>query len=108
MLNVMELLRPIVGIPEGLVSSGARGEYNIQQGNVELFDAESRAFRMLRGVDTEEQGIKTYGGNYSPQAYLETLDFIINEIGKQSGFGHRALTCKVIKHNKLSVTLVES
>lgn len=81
MLNVMDRLTPIVGIPAML------GERN----KVTALGGYSKMFALIPGLKDEMEW-KYFGGGYSPDAYIKHMDYILNNISQHCGLGHRALS----------------
>lgn len=85
MLNVMELLRPIVGIPQALLGSDNRNEKKFTVSSVH------RMFAYIPGM-SEIMDWKYFGGTFDPTPYLNALDVQLNLVSIHSGLGHRFLS----------------
>ena len=91
MLNSMELLRPIVGIPSKLVGNTVRDQ--AKKANSPIFMSEySRLFAVIPGLEEELSSWQYFGGTYSPTSYIETLNVILDLVSKKTGLGARYLS----------------
>jgi len=89
MINTMDLLRPIVAVPQSLTDDTPRDE----NGNeIVVLSGTSRLFSKIQGVTEGENKIDYFGGNFNPEPYIKALNLVLNEISKQVGLGHRYLT----------------
>lgn len=86
MMNVMELQRPVVGIPSDLVGNEARESNK----DMALMSEVHRIFARVFGVEGDKW--EYFGGEYDPEPYLKLLNFLLHSISQQSGLGHRYLT----------------
>lgn len=91
MMNAMELLRPIVGIPGKLVGSTLRAE--AKNAKSPIFMSEySRIFAVVPGLGEELTDWKYFGGTFDPKPYIETMNVILDLVSKKTGLGARYLS----------------
>lgn len=91
MMNSMQLLRPVVGIPSKLVGSTVRDQ--AKKANSPIFMSEySRLFAVIPGLEGELSNWQYFGGTYSPSSYIETLNVILDLVSKKTGLGARYLS----------------
>ncbi|MFV0395337.1 MAG: hypothetical protein ACK5LC_13240, partial [Coprobacillaceae bacterium] len=86
MMNSMELLRPVVGIPSGLTTASGRGNEDIR-----TISKYNRMFAVIPGLD-ELKDWQYFGGTYDPAPYINTLNAQLSDVSLQCGFGRRYLS----------------
>lgn len=91
MLDVMQRLAPIVAIPHELKDLSNRDSAQGKTNDVPfVLDKQSRLFSYIPGLtDTE---MKYFGGGFDPTAYINALDFVLNNVSVHCGLGHKALS----------------
>lgn len=87
MINAMELLRPIVAIPQSLASSSERNN-----DDVAMISNYHRVFAIIPGMDASETDWKYFGGNFNPNGYIEALNNQLSDVSIQCGFGRKYLS----------------
>lgn len=87
MHDVMERLKPIVGIPSGLMEESMRSDGS----KVRTLSQYHKMFAIIPGLN-DNQEWKYFGGGFDPDPYIKLIDFTLNNISEHSGLGHRALS----------------
>lgn len=91
MLNAMDLLRPIVGIPHALIGNTVR-DAALEANEPIVMSEYSRLFAVIPGMKESELDWKYFGGTYDPKSYIETLNIVLDLVSKKSGLGARYLS----------------
>ena len=86
MMNAMELLRPVVGIPQALAGSSARSNDEIT-----AMSDYHRLFMVVPGLEGLNEW-KYFGGTYDPTPYIATLNAQLSDVSMQCGFGRKYLS----------------
>lgn len=81
MLNVMQRLTPIVGVPSNLTP----------REKITPLHGYSKMFALIPGMGKETEW-KYFGGGYSPDAYIKHIDYILNNVSMHCGLGNRTLS----------------
>lgn len=88
MLDVMERLSPVVGIPRD--HTDERGD------GTAVLGSDSRLFQLIKGIN-DDTPWQYFGGGFSPEPFIKTMDFILNNVSEHCGLGHRTLSYDQVK-----------
>lgn len=97
MLDVMERLSPVVGIPRDHTSEREDG--------TTVLGSDSRLFQLIKGINDETEW-KYFGGGFDPKPFIEAMDFILNNVSEHCGLGHRRLSYDQVKGTVKTATEV--
>lgn len=103
MMNAMELLRPIVGIPQSLTRDKDRRGGNIPYSMSSL----NRMFAVIPGLEGDQLNWNYFGGTFDPEPYVKTLNMQLANLGQAVGLGKTYLKYEDKAPERRTATEVE-
>jgi len=90
MMLAMNLLRPIVTVPQRVASGSLR--HNEQSGEGAIFSDNMRILQSVPNLPEDYSKLDYFGGTFDPQPYTRTINYMLSQIGVLCGLGREALT----------------
>lgn len=94
LMIAMNLQRPIVLIPDTVGGAGLHSDTNTGIEAPYFLSEHMRAISTISGLDQDLQMIKQIGGNFDPKPYVDSLNYMLSQIGVLCGLGKDALNFK--------------